>query len=90
MIRVNTIAPGLYPSDMTMKSPALSEGKDPTQEGGLDQKQVPLARFGSEEDMAGAALYLMSDAGAYVDGKQTSGVQLALYRGANSVQVTFW
>lgn len=66
-IRANAIAPGLYPSEMTASFPFM-EGPDPRVEGGMDAKLVPLARTGTEEDMGGLALFLMSRAGAYVDG----------------------
>lgn len=66
-IRVNTIAPGFYPSEMTNKMPWM-QGVNPRDEGSVDVAIVPLERTGSEEDMAGAALFLMSKAGGYIDG----------------------
>ncbi|KAF8858433.1 putative Rhamnolipids biosynthesis 3-oxoacyl-reductase [Acephala macrosclerotiorum] len=66
-IRVNGIAPGMFPSEMTAEQAAF-KGGDPTKEGGLDRKITPLERSGKEEDMAGTAIYLMSRGGAYLDG----------------------
>jgi NAD(P)-dependent dehydrogenase (short-subunit alcohol dehydrogenase family) len=60
MITVNAIAPGPFPSKMT--------------EWLLDnfQEQIedkcPLSRVGVPADMAGAAIFLASRAGAYVNG----------------------
>ncbi len=69
-IRVNAIAPGIYPSDMTADLYYLNarEGKKLSEEGAVSADHIPLERTGSEEDMAGAALFLMSKAGAYVTG----------------------
>ncbi|RDW75278.1 hypothetical protein BP6252_06420 [Coleophoma cylindrospora] len=58
-IRVNSIAPGLFPSDMA--AGLIGDGN-------LPKSKVPLERAGSEEDMAGAVLFLTSKAGAYVSG----------------------
>ena len=59
-ITVNCVAPGFIDTDMTR---ALSE----EQRNGL-LGQIPLARFGSVEDIAAAVLYLASPGGAYVSG----------------------
>ena len=37
-------------------------------EGGLSAELAPLERTGTEEDMAGTALFLCSKAGAYLSG----------------------
>lgn len=66
MIRANALAPGLYPSEMT--ADWFAPNVNPTQEGALPSEQIPLTRIGTEEDMAGTALYLASPAGAYLDG----------------------
>ncbi|ORY09163.1 hypothetical protein BCR34DRAFT_487759 [Clohesyomyces aquaticus] len=57
-IRSNILAPGLYPSEMTG---ALQGAADP-------KYYVPAKRSGTVEDMAGAALFLCSKAGGYVNG----------------------
>jgi len=59
-ITVNCVAPGFIDTDMTR---ALSE----TQRSGLLQ-QIPLGRLGAVEDIAGAVLFLASDAASYITG----------------------
>jgi NAD(P)-dependent dehydrogenase (short-subunit alcohol dehydrogenase family) len=59
-ITVNAIAPGFFESDMTViKDDAMRT---------MVESMVPRGRTGTPEDMAGAALYLASRAGAYVTG----------------------
>jgi NAD(P)-dependent dehydrogenase (short-subunit alcohol dehydrogenase family) len=59
-ITVNVIAPGFFPSEMTR---ITSEEMEKMLIG-----MVPRRRVGQPEDMAGAAIYLASRAGAYVTG----------------------
>jgi NAD(P)-dependent dehydrogenase (short-subunit alcohol dehydrogenase family) len=59
-ITANAIAPGPFPSKMTA-GVAKVMGDEIT-------KSVPLKRWGEPADMAGAAIYLASKAGAYVSG----------------------
>ena len=59
-ITVNAIAPGFFESDMTV---ITSDDMRKMVEG-----MVPRGRTGKPEDMAGAAIYLASRAGAYVTG----------------------
>ena len=59
-ITANAIAPGPFPSKMTA-GVAKKFGEE-------IRKNVPLKRWGEPEDMAGAAIYLASKAGAYVSG----------------------
>ncbi|ODA78110.1 hypothetical protein RJ55_06713 [Drechmeria coniospora] len=66
-IRVNTIAPGFYPSEMTDAMPFMKQ-TDVSKEGSLPRSFVPMERSGTAEDMAGAALFLVSRAGAYIAG----------------------
>ncbi|KAH6673043.1 hypothetical protein B0J14DRAFT_592247 [Halenospora varia] len=82
-IRVNSIAPGIYPSDM---SAFTTGGGESTKEGALPQAMVPAERAGSEEDMAGAILFLSSRGGAYVNGNIliTDGGRLSLVDGVPS------
>ena len=61
-ITVNAIAPG--PFESKMMAFALD---DPATRATIEQ-QVPLGRIGRPEDMAGAAIYLASRAGAYLTG----------------------
>jgi NAD(P)-dependent dehydrogenase (short-subunit alcohol dehydrogenase family) len=61
-ITVNAIAPG--PFESKMMAFALD---DPTTRAAIEQ-EVPLGRIGRPDDMAGAAIYLSSRAGAYLTG----------------------
>lgn len=59
-ITANVIAPGFIETDMTA---GLGEAREKE-----ILASVPLGRYGSAEEVAGAALYLASPAGAYVNG----------------------
>jgi len=63
-IRCNAIAPGFISTDMTDALPA--ETKE------LYFKQIPMARFGSPEEVANVALFLASDLSTYVSGQVIS------------------
>ena len=63
-IRANCIAPGFITTDMTS---AVSEDMRKEWE-----KQIPLRRSGTPEDVAGVALFLASDLAAYVTGQVIS------------------
>lgn len=61
-ITVNAIAPGFFPSEMTafmLKEPGSQETLEAS---------VPLGRIGRQDDIAGAAIFLSSAAGAYLTG----------------------
>jgi gluconate 5-dehydrogenase len=62
-IRVNAIAPGYFVTPMTDRL----KQRDPDFYRELVER-VPLGRFGRDEDLAGAVVYLASDASAYVTG----------------------
>jgi 3-oxoacyl-[acyl-carrier protein] reductase len=60
-ITVNVVAPGFIETDMTR---ALDEKQIETL-----RAQIPLARLGTVADIAGAVVFLASDAGAYITGE---------------------
>jgi NAD(P)-dependent dehydrogenase (short-subunit alcohol dehydrogenase family) len=65
LIRVNAIAPGYVPTEVMMT--ALN-----TDVASLEQmatKRIPLQRLGTPDDIAGAAVYLASDAASWVSGQ---------------------
>jgi NAD(P)-dependent dehydrogenase (short-subunit alcohol dehydrogenase family) len=61
-IRVNGIAPGVFPTDLNRK---LIEG---TPRGEFLKAHTPQGRFGKAEELVGAAIYLMSPAASYTNG----------------------
>ncbi|KAF8415592.1 hypothetical protein EV426DRAFT_629568 [Tirmania nivea] len=63
-IRVNCIAPGLFPSEMT------TGGSDEKNKSKIERSiPCPAGRAGSDEDMAGAILYLVGRGGEYLNGQ---------------------
>ncbi|KAH9844918.1 3-oxoacyl-[acyl-carrier-protein] reductase [Teratosphaeria destructans] len=69
-IRVNALAPGLFPSELAgpLIEKAVAEGRKPEEEGAVSKRNIPAERLGCYRDMAGTVLYLASAAGAYVNG----------------------
>ncbi|KAL3471649.1 NAD(P)-binding protein [Aspergillus californicus] len=76
-IRVNAMSPGIVPSGMTpddgMSNLRLAD-------------DTPARRPGNEEDMVGCALWLISKAGAFMDGKviRNEGGRLLVLKGVTS------
>ncbi len=63
-IRANCIAPGFIATDMTEAVPEAMRAEW--------EKQIPLRRGGTPEDVAGVALFLASDLAGYVTGQVVS------------------
>lgn len=59
-IQVNAIAPGWFPTNMSQV--LIERNKD------TFLRSIPLRRFGNENDLKGAAVFLASDASNYVTG----------------------
>ena len=62
-VNVNAIAPGVFPTDLNR---SLLEG---TGRGKEFIARTPLRRFGRVEELAGAAVFLASDAASFVNGE---------------------
>jgi len=60
-ITVNVVAPGFIETDMTAGLPDEVRG--------AASKNIPLGRFGTSKDVAGAVGFLCTDAAAYVTGQ---------------------
>mmetsp|Transcript_318 Transcript_318/g.531 ORF Transcript_318/g.531 Transcript_318/m.531 type:complete len:279 (-) Transcript_318:45-881(-) len=75
-ITVNAIAPGYIPSRMSMGLKAYGATEEKI------QASIPMGRLGGEDDVAGAAIYLSSKAGAW-----TTGVILSVDGGAATLQM---
>ncbi|MDO8738952.1 3-oxoacyl-[acyl-carrier-protein] reductase [Candidatus Deferrimicrobium sp.] len=69
-ITVNAIAPGFISTDMTQSLPEAARKEF--------AERIPLGRFGAPEEVAELALFLASDAAAYVTG-QVVGINGGLY-----------
>jgi D-sorbitol dehydrogenase (acceptor) len=68
-IRVNAIAPGVVDTPMWSQVDALfarHEGLQPGEKKAAVGRAVPLGRMGRPQDIAGAALFLASDAASYI------------------------
>ena len=66
-IRVNAIAPGFL---LTSQNRYLlqQESGEPTERGRKVLDKTPMGRYGTPEEMAGAAIWLCSDAASFVNG----------------------
>jgi NAD(P)-dependent dehydrogenase (short-subunit alcohol dehydrogenase family) len=62
-VNVNAIAPGMFPTDLNAP---LIEG---TPRGVELHMRVPMGRFGRAKELAGAAVFLASEAASYVTGE---------------------
>ncbi|MFT6403460.1 MAG: 3-oxoacyl-[acyl-carrier protein] reductase [Pseudohongiellaceae bacterium] len=71
-ITVNSVAPGFIATDMTKDLPGAQAS--------ALLSQIPLARLGQPEEIAGAVGFLVSDKGAYVTG-ETLHVNGGMYMG---------
>lgn len=63
-IRVNTIAPGM------VNTPLIDFANISEEQRRANEAFYPMKRYGEPEDVAGAALYLLSDASSWVTGQQ--------------------
>lgn len=61
-VRVNAIAPGWFPSEMTAATLGSAEGRR------FVEARTPMGRAGAPQELDGALLFLASDASSYVTG----------------------
>jgi NAD(P)-dependent dehydrogenase (short-subunit alcohol dehydrogenase family) len=62
-VLVNAIAPGVF------RTPLNQDLLDGTERGREFKLRTPLARFGRVEELAGAAVFLASEAASFVNGE---------------------
>ncbi|KAI7786605.1 short chain dehydrogenase reductase [Diaporthe eres] len=67
-IRSNVIAPGYYPSEMSVGKGKLDENNRNHINIEIPPEEVPLGKVGDEEDMAAAILFLAGKGGKYLNG----------------------
>jgi NAD(P)-dependent dehydrogenase (short-subunit alcohol dehydrogenase family) len=67
-IRVNALAPGFVLTEQNRFLLMDEETGEPTDRGKLIHRQVPMGRYGTPEEMVGAAMWLVSDAASFVTG----------------------
>ncbi|MEA4925635.1 MAG: glucose 1-dehydrogenase [Syntrophomonadaceae bacterium] len=61
-INVNSICPGYFPTEVTQYTIGSEQGD------ALMDTHIPMKRWGGDEDLKGAVVYLASEASAYVTG----------------------
>ena len=66
-IRVNAIAPGVYPSEMTASSSSESTNKSELDKTGMGLADIPSQRPGNDKDMASVCLFLATN--QYLNGQ---------------------
>jgi NAD(P)-dependent dehydrogenase (short-subunit alcohol dehydrogenase family) len=62
-VRVNAIAPGVFRTALNQKL------LDETERGREFLLRTPMKRFGNVDELAGAAIFLASDAASFVNGE---------------------
>ena len=67
-LRVNTIRPGFFLGEQNRRLLTHEDGSL-TERGQLIVQHTPMGRFGEAEELAGAAIYLASDASRFVTGE---------------------
>jgi NAD(P)-dependent dehydrogenase (short-subunit alcohol dehydrogenase family) len=67
-IRVNGIAPGIYPSEMTTETLAKFGAQQGITEGEIPRDVIPLTRAGSQQDIGGLVLFMAGASGGYLNG----------------------
>ncbi|KAF8706256.1 Enoyl-(Acyl carrier protein) reductase, partial [Rhizoctonia solani] len=68
-VRINAIAPGVYPSEMTGEQGTHTLPGKEASEIAQGLRPIPFDRSGNDIDMGGLALFLASPAGYYVHGQ---------------------
>jgi NAD(P)-dependent dehydrogenase (short-subunit alcohol dehydrogenase family) len=66
-LRVNAIAPGFFLGDQN-RALLINADQTPTARGQLIIDHTPMKRFGEPEELIGTAVWLCSDAAAFVTG----------------------
>ncbi|KAI0903080.1 hypothetical protein F4824DRAFT_518084 [Ustulina deusta] len=67
-IRSNVIAPGIYPSEMSVGRGKLDKTNRNHIPIAIPVEEIPMGHVGDEEDMAAAILFLASSGGKYMNG----------------------
>ncbi|CAJ2509289.1 Uu.00g143150.m01.CDS01 [Anthostomella pinea] len=67
-IRSNVIAPGVFPSEMSVGTGKLDENNRNHIPMAIPVEEIPLGKVGDEEDIAAAILFLAGKGGKYMNG----------------------